>query len=486
MINYLVAKYKIKTENAIYWVIGCFLLMLVANEAYIIPLTHDELSTIDISQNTIFEIISYADPIPNNHILNTLLLKLNIAIFGEHLFTDRLHNVLSFIPFFIFTILLAKLLFKDNWLRMAFVCLIILQPFLLDFYTVTRGYGLSVAFQMVSLFYFFKRIKYNEGRYLTYAILFAAIGVYANFTLLNYYIPLGFLLGVHTILTYKKEGKEKVFKAIGVLTLVSLFLGALCYLPFFKMMSTKQFVYWGTTSFLTDTVKQLIISLRSGVEYFNWSNEIVYMLVLSFISLVILLGIIFYKKQQNARIFIYALGLLLLVILYNNMQFYLVQVPFLHARTALFFLPMVSICVCLGMDAVTQRNRLAGLLMTIFTISFSLQHFIRGFNNSLVFEWYYDANTHEVLRDIDELIKNENLNTPVKLDCYWIFHPSLSYHISHKYKGVIELIPYHKELEINEEARYYYIQSDQQEQLTQKFEKIKDYSSGNRVLMKAK
>lgn len=63
-------------ELKAYILLGLLLCIYVIAEAYLMPLTHDELSTIGFSRQAISNIITYKDPIPNNHILNTLLLKL--------------------------------------------------------------------------------------------------------------------------------------------------------------------------------------------------------------------------------------------------------------------------------------------------------------------------------------------------------------------------------------------------------------------------
>ncbi len=479
-------RYKITTENIVYGIMGSILLWLVAKEAYSIPLTHDELSTIDISQKSLLDIITYSDPVPNNHILNTIFLKLNIGIFGEHLFTNRLHNVLSFILFYIYTVLTSRVLFKESWLRMAMVSLIALQPYLLDFYSVTRGYGLSVAFQMVSLYYFFNRLKTGTERSLWFAVIFGAIGVYANFTLLNVYLPMVFLLAVHAVLTFNKEKKVNTYRALYIIGGLTAGLGLLCYLPFSKMMATRQFVYWGTNGFVTDTVKPLIISLRAGTEYAGLNNDVIVNIIITSLCILIAAGIVLYRWQLDKKVFLYAIGLLFLVVVYNNIQFLLAGIPFLNARTALFFIPLVSIAVCFGLEGLIRTKLWLGLLVTVFTISFSIQHFVRGFNGLSTYEWYNDADTHVILRELKEIIDREKLTTPVKVDVHWIFHPSMSYHIRHEYSGLIELLPYHKEINTESQGVFYYTQSDEVDRLTPRYNKLKDYGWGSRVLMRLK
>ena len=108
--------------------VGIILFFLIIREAILLPLTHDEYSTIAVSFQPFWDIVTYKDPIPNNHILNTLLLKCNIIIFGDHLFSNRLHNVLSFLPYFIYSVLIARQISKDIVLNMLFVLMVNFQP----------------------------------------------------------------------------------------------------------------------------------------------------------------------------------------------------------------------------------------------------------------------------------------------------------------------------------------------------------------------
>lgn len=186
--------------------VGLVLFFLIIREAIFLPLTHDEYSTILVSYQPLWDIITYKDPIPNNHILNTILLKCNIIIFGDHLFSNRLHNILSFIPYFVYSVLIARKFSTDIILSMMFVLMVNFQPFVLDFYSVTRGYGLSIAFQMASLYYALEYISNSQSKQFGLALLFGAIGVMANFTLLNFYLP---LLGLLVLFSFKRNGNQK-------------------------------------------------------------------------------------------------------------------------------------------------------------------------------------------------------------------------------------------------------------------------------------
>ena len=482
----MIPKNLVTKENLFYLLLGSFLLLLVAKEARVIPITHDEVSTIVFSQQSIYDIVTYQDPIPNNHILNTLLLKASIAIFGDIPFTDRLPNILSFIPYFLFSVLISKLLFKDNWLRLAMVLMLTLQPYLLDFYSLTRGYGMSVSLQMVSLFYFFRRLQSGRHIDLVVSISVAALAVYANFTLLNYFLPLGLLLGLDSLFSIKTTGTKNVLRDIASLAGTSIVLGAASYLPITKMMATKQFVFWGSSGFFNDTISPLLYSLRHGVQYLRWESSQIAWLTVGVFSIILIIGILLSIGRSGAKTFHYNLALLGLVLVYNNLQFYVMEVPFLNARTALFFIPLVVINLCCALDVIRLRKEYIGLTMIIIFCGLSIQHFVRGANFRSSFEWYYDANTYDVINDLHYIITTENIPQPVKVNCHWTFYPSLNYHLQQQFPDMINLVPYHKEIQPETDASFYYTQSDEVAPLSPRFDKTRDYSWGSRFLLRSK
>lgn len=479
-------KFQASIENKWYFLLGLILFFLVAKEAYVLPLTHDEGNTIHCSTTSVKDIVTYADPVPNNHILNTLLIKLNTSLFGERLFIDRLHNFLAFIPLFLFTLAIAKILFDDIWLRLLLLATIVLQPFLLDFFSVTRGYGLSVALQMVSLYYFVRLLYDGKSSDLTKSLVWAALGVYANFTLLNYYIPLSALVIFYSFRQNYKIRKQVFTKELFTIFATGITLLAIIIVPLYKMVSTKQFVYWGNTGFFHDTVKHLTISLRSGVDYFGATHEVIYASFISIIGIVMVIGLIIqWLKKSDTKLY-WMMSLLLGVIVYNQLQFYLLDIPFLNARTALFFIPLVSIPFCLSIQNIGFVNKNIGFALVILLNSLILQHFIRGSRVNTNFEWYYDQNTYQVLDHIKSMVESGQAPKPAIINCYWIFYPSLSYHIAHGYEEYIQIAPWDTKISNDNTSVFYYTESGEREQLLEKFDISKDFGYGARFLMRAK
>lgn len=467
--------------------LGLVLFFLIVREAILIPLTHDEYSTIMVSYQSIFDIITYKDPIPNNHILNTILLKLNIITFGDHLFSNRLHNVLSFLIYYYFAVLIAKKLSSNTLPQLLFVSMIVFQPYLLDFFCVTRGYGLSVTLQLVSLYYAIIYYSENTSKSLYFSLLFGAVSVLANFTLLNYYLPLCGVLMTYSFISNRKTNTKKLRNEISALFIISLLLGVVCYLPFSKMVSTNQFVFWSSNNFFSDTIIPLFQSLRSGIPYLNIDPKNFASGFLIFIfTLQILIFVLEGTKIFKHYSYFFSTLLLLLVIIYNNLQFYIVNIPFLNSRTSLFFIPIVGLYIFTLFNILTKNHQHIGKVLYISLILLSAQHFVRGYNGKANQEWYFNQSTYNVLDEIMFLVESNNLQKPVKIDCHWSYHPSLTYHIDQKYRGILELLPYHKDTNPESDATFYYSEPNEIDILNPKFEKIKEFTGNYSLLLRHK
>jgi len=127
-----------------------------------------------------------------------------------------------------------------------------------------------------------------------------------------------------------------------------------------------------------------------------------------------------------------------------------------------------------------------GKVLSISLIFLCTQHFVRGYNGRANHEWYFNQSTYKVLDEIIFLVESNNLQKPVKVDCHWFYHPSLTYHIDQKYQGILELMPYHKETNPESDATFYYCEPNEVDILSPKFDKIKEFSGNYSYLLRHK
>ena len=152
----------------------------------------------------------------NNHFLNTLLAKVFSMVGGTHDLVLRLPNLLGYGAYLVFSWLLLKRFVRGTAAVLGFV-LLNANPYVLDFFSLCRGYGLSLAFLMASLYSFTLFLprpgepgtEADRLRSLTKSLGLAAAGVLCNFTLLDVYCGLVVVSALVLILGRERGGDQR-------------------------------------------------------------------------------------------------------------------------------------------------------------------------------------------------------------------------------------------------------------------------------------
>jgi len=132
----------------------------------------------------------------NNHFLNTLLAKFFTVLGGNHEWVLRIPNLLGYAIYLLFSFLLLDRFIKNKYIVVCGYFLLNANPYVLDFFALCRGYGLSIGFLMPALFFFVSfldrtiRFRPGGGRHLQFSLIAAALAVLSYFGLLNVYLSL--------------------------------------------------------------------------------------------------------------------------------------------------------------------------------------------------------------------------------------------------------------------------------------------------------
>lgn len=185
--------------------IGLILFFYVAYRAMTLSLTHDEAGTTDLLALTYQDIIgsSKAFTSANNHILNSWLMKLSVAWFGDVEWALRLPNVLAFPVYFWASRKLISFLSSDTVIQFLILIIFCAHPYVIDFFSLCRGYGLALAFQSLTLFYTLEFLRQKNILCILWASLMLSGCVLANLTWLNFLIAWWIAMGMYLFL---KEG----------------------------------------------------------------------------------------------------------------------------------------------------------------------------------------------------------------------------------------------------------------------------------------
>ncbi len=452
-----------------------------------VPITHDEVSTIFTAiDDTIWNILSYDNPSPNNHILNTLLTKISIQIFGLSTFSARLPNLLSF---FIYSIAVFSLLKNSigikSWFFVSASLFFVSNLYFLDFFGLSRGYAMSSAFCLLSLSYFLPAIYELNFKKINRAVFFAMVAVYVNFTtiyFLSAILVLTVLLYVHT---YRKNIFSKK-RFLSLLLIVVLFM-LLIFQPIIRMENTNQFQFWSNGGFIHVTLNPLIQHSMYGTKVLFFQFSIFFKVLFYLVVIYSFLYISYWIYQKKTLNFFFSNPLIIsfiifgLVIFINRSHVYLTGIPNLANRTALFYYPLFVLVLVFSLHSLRGNvNRTIKVITSsIFAVLCVLQ-IITTFKISSVREWSYDSNTLDVIENVFHFSNGKS----VSLSTDWKFNPSFHFYSRVNQLGKITLTPYSKTLDTNNGSDFYYIFEDDLDVLKENYKVVKSFSNHTVLLQK--
>ena len=152
------------------------------------PIAHDESLTYEwFLDQGVYDVLRYN---PANHVLQTLLAKPIVKIFGVSEFTLRMPTLFGAAIYLMAVYLLCRKLFSDGLVMVFSTAMLALNPQVMDFLAAARGYSLGLAGLAVAMYAFARladRGKFDpedkEWRWGCAAASVAlALSVAANFT----------------------------------------------------------------------------------------------------------------------------------------------------------------------------------------------------------------------------------------------------------------------------------------------------------------
>jgi hypothetical protein len=368
-------------------------------------------------------IITYRIPDANNHVINSICMKLCSSLFGNGELSLRLANVMSFPVYAAFAWLLLDDI-EDKIVRVRAYLMLILNPFLLDFFSVARGYGMSEAMMMASLYYLVQLLR-QQLYYLVPSILFFFFGMLAvlcNFTLLNWFLLSIVLAGARMIyLVVMRRHQWKMYTT-------AFFAGMVLLVPpagyvgviIVKLYKAGVLGYGGDEDFWQDTVNSLVKGMLYGQSYSYFMEGVMQVSVIGALLVALLIFSYWFRKRRQ---FFQKYGLLwicfsLLGGLFGviELQHYLFGSPYVIQRTALFFVPLFTLLIIQLLYVLASRA-LWGKYITMALALLTLVHFAFSANLKYVYIWKFDADTKQAMSDLEKIHEKETAN--IVLQPYW-------------------------------------------------------------------
>jgi hypothetical protein len=464
--------------------LGAFFTWYLFTRSALLSMTHDESGTTDMVVVPVIDIMFSSSQFQtaNNHILNSILLKASVLLFGYKEWAVRLPNVLSFLLYFISALWLLQRLTKNNRLRIVGIFILCSVPYLLDFFALARGYGLANTFGMAALVLLAEYFYSSRRKFLLFSFVAAALASYSNFTWLNLYLGLWAVTNLAGFFFDKKEdGYLKWFFWLNIFpAAVVSALALLSYKPI-SFLRTKDEFKWGAVTW-QDSFHTFLNDVLYGqsLPLLNSSNSHL-LLKLAIPALVLLVSVFLIrhvlktgKKEINSfavkTIFVFT-SLLLIIVTGTILQKHLLNTFYIDGRKATIYIPVLLCILVSGLVWLYEKNKMAGSITTAFFFVCFLAQFTLTFNFKNCREWWYDATSREAV----EYIIQQPQNSGKKVAVNWLFRPSFQFYNQHHHNNRISKIVKTQEKEELKEIDFYYVVGDEIRSVPPSFKIVKRY-----------
>jgi len=329
-------------RNSYFFTALCIFVYLIIR-AICIPPVHDEAATYIhyIQQGQWLPFKAHWDA--NNHILNSFLSGIIFKIFGIGNLYLRLASLLFF-PLYVFYVYKISKSLKSSVIQIGFLCGMLGVHNLIEYFAYSRGYAMSMALLMATIYYLMVYFKDFNLKKLIPFYFFAFLGLFANLTLFNTMLIMHSLVFFSFILKNKNWFLKFVFIIAGVIPMV------LATFVTLQMKELGLLYYGGNKSFYHVTVATV-----SLLMYGNWCTPLaVAFVIISGIGIIFLLmagvkegvkNILFTQRWFFALLF---LGNILGTVLLQK----LMHVNYPEDRTAMYFYFLLVLFVCFCVDAI--------------------------------------------------------------------------------------------------------------------------------------
>lgn len=396
--------------------------VLISLWIFVILHAFNMLITIDEAYSFFLVKTNYYRAMPghaNTHWLNSFFIKLFSLILGDSPGLIRLHSVLAF-PFFAAGIFRLSAHISNTFLRLLFYCLILFNPYILDFFSLARGYGMALTFQVWMLIFFIKAASEKNFDYKSWLFSFvcSALSIASNLSYFYSVLGIAGFLAIRVFLIHDAAYSIKISPVKKIVFLYALlFLFTAGDLLFIKHSGHS-------LDFTLDL--NLVLSLYGTV----WKSSLYFahypglQSVLTYTSFILsLIGIAYFlfrfvkdKKITAPFIILFPfLGVLL-----SNILFHLLfNNPYLHMRAALqWYVPGILLIVLLVGEI--KMSRFLMPAVTGIACLLVVVHFFKQADIHYCFEWRANAESRNGLQDLYRLqAKHPAANIPFGVYRYY-------------------------------------------------------------------
>ncbi|MCX6311386.1 MAG: glycosyltransferase family 39 protein [Bacteroidetes bacterium] len=398
---------KLLSENILkrwYLILPAVLIFIyIIIRATVVSLTWDEAHTFfEYVRNPNWLLRDYNYMSANNHLLNTWLMKISIFLFGQSELALRLPNVLAGGLFLFLLVRLLTKIFSDWKMQLIGFILLACNPYVIDYFSIARGYGISISLMLGGIYFFYKFISTSfHTRDGLFALLLFAFATLANLTCIHLLISSAFLLACAVFYLGNNEGKTK--KIILFISFPILFISLLA--PYvFKLQHANAFFLGKEATSPLAIIASLGDAFAYGANYSTWLSPL--LVKLFYLIPALALFEIFRRRKfirsvDSTKALFFLTAFFLVSFLTPIIQHYVMGTNFLSGRTALIFLPQLFFLLIL---VVKSGGRVVQYVVSLLAI-FLLIHFSIGLNKKS----FYDFKEQADVKSAMQLLHSKNI-----------------------------------------------------------------------------
>ena len=391
-----------KNARTIILINTAFFLLVLALSAYIVlraaclDMTHDEAYSFYNAK-----IFWWVETLctGNTHWFNFLAIKTCIFFGLEKPFCLRGFSLLcSFVFLLVVWFFIKKI--ESPFLKIFVFAFLLLNPFLIDYLALARGYSAGIMFECASLFYAYLYLSNKNIKAATASLFLAGLSAIANFNFFYFfsafaivYFYTSYFKNRQGVLKNKLVYIEIIFTGI----IVCVVLKALNFIT----NCSNDIGNYGGTNFISSVFAGFIDSLLYKQVRLNFKT--LYIIAILFFALVLLAVIIgiFKRKKHNNQLYLFAavlLAIMFVLAIINKLCFGVLYPTY---RTTLMFYPLITLAL-VGFFANLKAIKIKNGLLLMMSLGLII-NFLGSINVKSTFDYSEQADAKKAFNYADSL-----------------------------------------------------------------------------------
>ena len=261
---------------------------------------------------------------------------------------------------------------------MVFIISLVFAHNFIEFFALTRGYGMSMALIFGSIWFLINVLKYNRLIYYLLSLVFMSLAILANLTLMNTAIIIIALLASNILLNYKNYKPIYSIKALAIIIIAGIIPVAILIwllLEFKKRGS----LYYGTLDGFWELTMRSLTKLLIGFE-----GIFPILIVLLYFLITLVLFIYLLLKQKTLKSLRYGYNVFFVLLIGNLIAIFILGnyfgINYPEDRTGLYLFPFSVGAFIFLLDKVSLNYNRRLLLVIVLPFFFIPVHFIYSLN----------------------------------------------------------------------------------------------------------